>query len=299
VKVHKAYSLGRHNMLDFELSPAREHDSSRFPVTEALRGFGLLMDLGYASHERLMDCQRHDVFCVIKLKTGWKARLTSVTVGEVTELFEGTDFAEALSFGQLSCKDGFIDADVALNRGAYWMRLVAVQTPEKGLCVFLTNLPREHYSPGVVGDLYRLRWEIEKSNKLDKSDFSLADLDCRKVCSARTMIYASLLGCSIVGRLVHADHCALAAVNQPLTRGPIHARLLAMALATFHTTITAAITGGAPPGPVWDDLARRLAHLSRDPNWRRRPSVLDTLLGFTVSPGRPRRQKAIKEAAGR
>jgi hypothetical protein len=299
VKVHKAYSLGRHNMIDFELSPAREHDSSRFPVTEDLRGFGLLMDLGYAGHERLMDCQRHGVSFVIKLKTGWKARLTSVDVGEVNKLFEGTDFAEALSFGQLACENGFIDADVALNRGAYSLRLVAVQTPEKGLCVFLTNLPREHYSPAVVGDLYRLRWEIEKSNKLDKSDFSLADLDCRKVCSARTMIYASLLGSSIIGRLVHADHCALVAANQPLRRGPIHARLLAMALAAFHTTITAALTEKAPAGPVWDDLARKLAHLSRDPNWRRRPSVLDTLLGLSAPPGRPRRQKATETGTSR
>src|ERR1700691_5037371 len=85
-------------------------------------------------------------------------------------------------------EEGFIDADVALNRGAYSLRLVAVETPEKKLCVFLTNLPRTHYPPAVVGDLYRLRWEIEKSNKLDKSDFSLADLSCRKVCSARTML---------------------------------------------------------------------------------------------------------------
>jgi len=296
VKVQKAYSLGRNNMVDFQFSPARDHDSSWFHVSEALRGYGLLMDLGYAGHRRLMDCQQFGVAFVLKLKTGWKARLTSVTEGEVADLFRGTDFAEALSFGQLSCEDGFIDADVALNRGAYSLRLVAVETPEKKLCVFLTNLPRTHYPPAVVGDLYRLRWEIEKSNKLDKSDFSLADLSCRKVCSARTMLYASLLGSLIIGRLVHSDHCALAAAKAPLTRGPIHARLLAMALAAMHTTITTAIATGAPPGPLWDTIARKLAHLSRDPNWRQRPSVFDTLHGFTASRGRPRSQKTIRSS---
>ena len=141
VKVHKTYSIGRHNMLDYKLSPARDHDSLWFQVTESHRGYGLLMDLGYASHDRLMDCERFGVSFVIKLKTGWKARLTSVTIGEIAALFTGTDFAEALSFGQLSCENGIIDADVALNRGKYALRLVAVETPEKKLCVFLTNLP--------------------------------------------------------------------------------------------------------------------------------------------------------------
>lgn len=297
IKVHKTYSIGRHNMLDYKFSPARDHDSLWFQVTESHRGYGLLMDLGYASHDRLMDCERFGVSCVIKLKTGWKARLTSVTVGEIAALFKGTDFAEALSFRQLSCEDGIIDADVALNRGKYSLRLVAVETPEKKLCVFLTNLPRERYPPGVVAALYRLRWEIEKSNKLDKSDFSLADLSCRKLCSARTMLCASLLGSSIIGRLVHADHCALAAARQPLTRGPLHARLLALALAAMHSTINSALAGHKRPGRVWDDLARKLAHLAHDPNWRRRPSVLDTLLGFVAPPGRPRRQKMIKKGA--
>ncbi len=300
LKVHKAFSLGRHNTIDYEISPARTHDSKCFKVTEALGGYGLLFDLGYASHDRLRDCLRHDVRFVVKLKTGWKARLKSVDVGEVRDLFEGTDFAEAIALGQLSFEDGVLDADVVLGSGrdAYPARLVAIETPSKGVCVFLTNLDRERHQPKLVADLYRLRWEIEKSNKLDKSDFCLEDLDCRKVCSARTMIIASLLGSSIVGRLIHADHCALAAERakrKPMKHGPLHARLLAMAMAAFHVRITAAIEPSAPISD-WDRIASGLDHLARDPNWRRRPSVLDSLYGFTTTPGRNRRQKAITSA---
>lgn len=291
VKVHKAYSLGRHNMIDFALSPARDHDSKCFTVSEAMRGYGLLMDLGYASHDRLRACRKHGVSFVIKLKTQWKARLTEVHEGEVCELFAGTDFAEALEVESLRCNKGRIDADVRLGKGKteYSLRLVALATPEKGICVFLTNLPRERYPVDVIGDLYRLRWEIEKSNKLDKSDFCLEDLDCRKPCSARTMLYASLLGSSIAGRVVHSDHCALVDAAAPLTRGPLHVRLVAMSIAAMHVSITDALREDSEQ--QWERLASTIRHLSSDPNWRRRPSVLDRLLGFTAAPGRSRRNK--------
>ena len=296
VKVHKAYSIGRHNLIDYELSPARDHDSKRFKVTAAMRGVGLLMDLGYASHERLRDCKEHGVSFVIKLKSRWKARIQDVHEGEVNDLFAGTDFAEALKLGKLRCEDGRLDVDVTLGHGksAYTLRLVAVETPEHALCVFLTNLPRERYPVESIAQLYRLRWEIEKSNKLDKSDFCLDDLDCRKPCSARTMLYASLLGSSIAGRLVHADHCALVDTGKPITRGPMHVRLVAMAIASMHVSITEALDEDRPK--AWQRLASTIRHLSCDPNWRRRPSVLDQLLGFTAAPGRPRRQKTVENA---
>jgi hypothetical protein len=299
VKVHKAYSIGRHNMIDYELSPARDHDSKRFAVTEDMRGLGLLMDLGYASHDRLRACITHGVSFVIKLKSHWKARLQDVYEGELGRLFVGTDFAKAIEVGSLACEAGRIDADVQLGSGndVYTLRLVAVETPEKGLCVFLTNLSRTEYPGSVVADLYRLRWEIEKSNKLDKSDFCLDELDCRKPCSARTMIYASLLGSSIAGRLVHADHCALADAKRPMTRGPMHVRLVALALASMHSDLTDALTADTPK--KWEKFASLIRHMASDPNWRRRPSVLDRMLGFTAPLGRARRSstKRPKSAA--
>jgi hypothetical protein len=190
LKVHKTYSLGRHNTVDFHLSPAREHDSKHLEITPAMRGLGLLFDLGYASHDRLRACFEHGVRFVCKLKDGWMARIQAVHAGEVAGLCTGTDLADAVSLGQVDCKDGVIDADVELSSGAqaYTARLVAMELPDRGLCVFLTNLPRERYPARVVGDLYRLRWEIEKSNKLDKSDLCLDELDCRKPCSVRAML---------------------------------------------------------------------------------------------------------------
>jgi hypothetical protein len=36
----------------------------------------------------------------------------------------------------------------------------------------------------------------------------------------------------------------------------------------------------------WQELADYLEHLGKDPNWRSRPSILDQLRGWRVSPGR-------------
>jgi IS4 transposase len=109
--------------------------------------------------------------------------IENVHEGNIRELIAGADFADAISFGQLSCRNGVIDvqARLSLNQKPYSLRVVAIEVPDHGLCVFLTNLPRERYPANVVGDPYRLRWEIEKSNEVKKSDLCLDELDCRKV----------------------------------------------------------------------------------------------------------------------
>ena len=298
VKIHKTYSLGRHNIVDYHFSPAKEHDSCHLTVDDSLKDYGLLFDLAYPSHKRLRTCIEKNVRFVCKLKRHWKVAIENVHEGNIRELIAGADLADAISFGQLSCRNGVIDvqARLSLNQKPYSLRVVAIEVPDHGLCVFLTNLPRERYPANVVGDLYRLRWEIEKSNKVEKSDLCLDELDCRKVCSARTMLTASLLGACIVGRLVHADHQALAqdlATHGCIKRGPVHARLVAMFLASMTTSISARLRD-EPHARDWATLAELAAHASRDPNWRRRPSVLDTLLGFVAEPGRPRCQKSIR-----
>jgi len=49
----------------------------------------------------------------------------------------------------------------------------------------------------------------------------------------------------------------------------------------------------------WDRLAELLYNNGCDPNWRSRPSVLDQLRGWRITPGRPRRQRAASVRARR
>lgn len=59
VKIHKRYSAGVGTTVGYHLSPAREHDSRHLTIDESWRGYGLLVDLGYASLERLNNCEQH------------------------------------------------------------------------------------------------------------------------------------------------------------------------------------------------------------------------------------------------
>jgi hypothetical protein len=303
MKVHKTYSLGLENLVQYELSPAREADSDHCPVTEELRGYGLLVDLAYASRDFIERCRKHGVSFVMKLKSNWKVQVDKLSQGAIQEALDGfrpIPLEHHLVRRGLRCVDGILDADASLHSGEtpVPVRLVAVEVPGKHTCLFLTNLPRETYPAKLVGDLYRLRWEIENDNKLDKSDWRLDQIDARKPDSVHAMVYASLLGSVLVNRLVHLDHLQLAAslsAGEPMRRGPLHARLVALCLTACHATLTRALAD-----PQFDPDATRRASIvvdcdGRDPNWRNSPSVFDRIHGFVGKPGRPKRQKTITQ----
>jgi hypothetical protein len=297
LKVHKTYSIGRGNLVNYHLWAAREHDALHCVLTEDLRGYGLLVDLGYVSHAFLNECRDLGIEHVIRLKTGWKVKVSSVVEGEAAAgaFDKGPfDLAEALAGKELRFRDGRLDLDVTLTVDGqpFSLRLVALDIPGKGMCAFLTSLARKRYSADLVGTLYRLRWEIEKDNKVNKSDFDLDALDGRKKASVHAMLYASLLSTIVVNRIVHADHRALKTLWKKAPRGPLHVRLVALALGTASFSLAGALAENDRKSAAWRGAVAVINGPGRDPNWRSRPSVLDTLHGFTVSPGRARKQRS-------
>jgi hypothetical protein len=55
---------------------------------------------------------------------------------------------------------------------------------------------------------------------------------------------------------------------------------------------------GAAAVKEWNRLAVILEHQAKDPNWRRRPSVLDQLRGWKIQPKKPRNAKSAPTARG-
>lgn len=299
LKVHKTFSIGRNNVVDYTFTPARQHDGPQLVLDESWRGRGLVVDLGYASHKLLVDARRHGVELVLKLKKGWKARVTRVARGQFIEGkrrdYRRYDVWWSLGDYRLRSKDDVVDCDVEIDvDGApVPMRFVALYV--NGTAVyFLTTLDRRKVPAELVGQLYRLRWNIEMDNKLNKSDWVLDEIDATRPPAVRALLLSSLLGSVIVNRIVHADHRNRAAAKQPPRHGPMHARLVALTLATAASRIAGVLADNTSQPAHWDHLANSLDALARDPNWRRRPSVLDQLLGFTAPPGRPRREKATQ-----
>ncbi len=75
LKVHVEMSLGVENVVAWHITEARRHDGPELTVDERRAGTGLLVDLGYVSHDLVRRCNQHDVHFVIRLKNGWKTFL--------------------------------------------------------------------------------------------------------------------------------------------------------------------------------------------------------------------------------
>lgn len=301
LKVHKTFSIGVGTTVGYHLSPAREHDSRHLTIDESWRGRGLLVDLGYASVERLADCEKFDVRYVIRLKENWKPKVDSIAAGDVRRTFlKGADFDALLDDEVLALTGTSIDADVRLGSAELPARLVGIQH-EGTYRYYLTNLPRT-VSPSSIADLYRVRWEIEVDNKTDKSCHNLDEIQSTHDHTVRALVHASITA-SVIINLIAYHHRrregAPGSKKAERTRPPIHPQAAAKMMAIMsHRIADAMELTGKRAQAEWDFFAERLVFIGQDPNWRRRPSVLDRLRGWVISPGPPRKAKN-KHAAKR
>ena len=286
LKIHKRFSLGRNAMIGFEITPARDHDAPLLRLDESWRGLGLIVDLGYASHRLLRDCNRFGILLVLRLKAGWKPRLLRIFGDDgVPCEIEGEHALERLLD---ATQDDFlgcdVDYDVVFGSGTNRVEARLVGLPADGSSEMhwcITTLPRATHTPVLVGQLYRCRWEIECDNRRDKGGARLDQIRAWTLPSVMILVHASLL------RTMMADHLAyLDLRDRPSTRAPLHGLAVCLAMAVHAGALRLALTHDDPKR--WERLARVIRSRGHDPNWRRRPSVLDCLRGTTAPPGRPR-----------
>jgi len=284
LKIHKVFSLGRNNIIDFHISPAREHDSPHLEIDESWRGTGLLIDLGYASLDRIRKCRMHGVGLVMRLKSGWKPSLLRLARegGELVEL-EGHPVCARLLDLPASPASRPWDFDVAFGKGTSRVEARLVSVPaEDGFHWCITLLPREKYSPELVCQLYRARWEIERDNRREKGAARLDQLKATKPASVFALLYGSLLRNLLSNYLVYCD-----LRDRPPKRAPLHGFSLSLALVSVSQLVLLAVMWSTEE--VWSRLAGVLRARGKDPNWRHRPSHLDQLRGTTAPRGRPRK----------
>jgi putative transposase len=297
LKVHKRFSVGVGTTIGYHLSPAREHDARHLNVDENWRGLGLLVDLGYASLSLIDNCLKYDVKFVMRLKEGWKPKVEKLMRGSVTRLFlKGTELDVLLDSEVLLLNGHAVDADVTVGGGARSVRcrLAGAPMPDGTYRFYLTNLPRE-VGPHQIADIYRVRWEIESDNKLDKSCNHLDSVQAQTGPAVRSLVHASIISSMLACLICHRHR-----IKERKPRGgneqrevaPIHPQLLARAMGSSSMTIATAFERqGADAAKEWNRIAELLHHLGRDPNWRRSPSILDQMRGWRIAPGRPKRSR--------
>jgi hypothetical protein len=70
-----------------------------------------------------------------------------------------------------------------------------------------------------------------------------------------------------------------------------------LATCAFRIAETLELLHGPEADAVWEHLAAVIVHAGKDPNWRRKPSILDQLRGWKVLPSsRTRRSNAAQRA---
>jgi hypothetical protein len=119
--------------------------------------------------------------------------------------------------------------------------------------------------------------------KLDTSVHRLDEVDSERLCSLKTLLQASLMASTIAALLAHTPHLKTRPpqASAPRTEAPLHPRRLALPRAVSCQSIAQAFDlKGVEAQRRWDKLAALLTHSGKDPNWRRRPSVLDQRRGW-------------------
>ena len=163
--------------------------------------------------------------------------------------------------------------------------------PDGSYRFYLTNLP-PRVGPHQVSDLYRVRWEIEWDNKLDRSCNHLEEISAQTGPAVRALIHASLISSMMACLLVHRHRMKQAPPphqNAERTTAPLHPQSLARALGSAASSIAGVFElSGEQAQNKWQQLAEYLEHMAKDPNWRRSPSILDQLRGWRITPGRPK-----------
>jgi hypothetical protein len=113
-------------------------------------------------------------------------------------------------------------------------------------------------------------------NRLDK-------IDAERPCSLKTLLHASLIASTIAALLAHTHNLKTRPMHasEPRMAAPLHPRRLALQLAVSCQSIAQAFDlKGVEAKRRGEKIAELLTHAGRDPNWRRRPSVLDQFRGW-------------------
>lgn len=306
LKVHMELSLGCENVVAYHISPAREHDAPHLTIDESRRGTGLLVDLGYVSHDLLRRCEEHDVWLVIRLKSGWKLRLDDeMSAGETLNWLADAEqvdhFAAGSTLQEIPDKPTDIDVLLGPEESPVRARLVVFETPE-GWRALLTNLSRSTHTLAEVAMLYRLRWSIELQNKLAKTGCQLDEITARTAAPVQILVHAAMIASMLANAVAHLEHVDQGLVGERgrrMVSPPLHAMLVWKCILTSGARLAALIVNPQETPKTWAQVTSFLLYGGQDPNWKKRPSPIDQVKGRTTSgrPWRDHKGRAAKAAA--
>lgn len=190
-KMHTIMSLKKGQVKQMLVTAERVSDHKAFEVGPWAEAHLLLFDLGYFSWKLFKTIQEQGGFFVSRLKVNCDG-----VVEEVRRGLRGPVGSIGRKLSECILQGPGTDITVRFGRGkgAISLRVICVydkRADENHL--FVTNLLAKDFDYEQIGQLYRLRWQVELLFKELKSDLGIDDLRSKREEVILCHIYAALI----------------------------------------------------------------------------------------------------------
>jgi len=190
LKIHTIFSLSKFVPLRFKITKQRSSDV-KFDFLDGTKNVLYINDLGYWCFPLFKKIMGQDSFFISRLKDGCNPRILEF-LSPGYSVFNGTrkTLKELIDCNNLGGKS--IDLMIKLPGIVEKLRLVGLKHKEKWY-FYVTNIMDEKFTPQVIYEIYRLRWQIEMFFKWLKHILKLEHITCEKPNAIMIEIYAAMI----------------------------------------------------------------------------------------------------------
>jgi hypothetical protein len=265
VELHVTMSLLEDDAHRIVLTADKEPERAYRPQAESLRERLFLADRGFEERKFFHDVGQAGGFFIVRGRKGIRPAIRAAFNGSGKPIRRLV--GRALSWELLPAESVDLDIEWMFGSKIYRGRIVVIyrrgKRNQKTFVYLHTNLARDRFSATDVGQLYRLRWQVELFFKECKSHANLHAFDTTKAPIAETMIWASLLAALLKRSIMHFAERVLGvelSTQRAAATGKHYFDAVLNALLTSHRQLVVAIGAAIE----FLGINARRAHPARD-----------------------------------
>jgi len=202
-RLHLLHNVTDQTIEQFSVTDEKAHDSTEFDTGPWLEDRLVLFDQAYFKYRRFALIDENDGYFVSRLKSNANPVITEELRewrGDAIPL-EGKKIQDVVD--DLYRQHIDVEIEAEFQRRPYagtrscdtkTFRVVGVRNEDADEHhLYITNLPREEFSPEDISTLYRCRWEVELLFRELKTQYELDDFTTSKSHVVEILLYAALL----------------------------------------------------------------------------------------------------------
>jgi putative transposase len=202
-RLHLLHNVTDQTIEQFTVTDEKTHDSTEFDTGSWLEDRLVLFDQAYFKYRRFALIDENDGYFVSRVKSNANPVITNELRewrGDAIPL-EGEKIQDVVD--DLYRQHIDVEIEAEFQRRPYagtqsWdtktFRVVGVRNEDADEHhLYITNLPREEFSPEDISTLYRCRWEVELLFRELKTQYELDEFTTSKSHVVEILLYAALL----------------------------------------------------------------------------------------------------------